>query len=81
MADLAIFNRMIEDLEGRGFSESDIEKVGKYWEAAPNNKPLPCPTCILRGEAGALVPLPADAQGVESVRCKVCDDLYELSDA
>jgi hypothetical protein len=80
MADLAIFNRMIEDLEDRGLSESDIEKVGKYWETAQNNKPLPCPTCILRGETGALVPLAEDAKGVESVRCTVCDDLYELSE-
>lgn len=79
MADGMIFERMVEDLHSKGTSESDIARLREQWSKAPHNKSLPCPCCMLKGKTGALVPLPADDHGVESVRCADCDTHYELS--
>ncbi|HUE92417.1 hypothetical protein [Pseudomonas sp.] len=70
MADPELFERMVDDLKGRGMSDGAIDEARAYWATAPNNAPaLPCPICYLSGGEGKLIALP-EQDGVESLKCR-----------
>ena len=75
MASAEVFDRMVEGLQERGFSDAEIAHARHLWITGTGNHP-PCPECSRKGKMGRIEIGP----GASDVRCTFCGASFGLSD-
>ena len=74
MASADVFDRMVEGLWERGFTQEDIARARHLWVTGSGNHP-PCPECARKGKMGRIEIGPNGS----AVRCAFCGASFSLS--
>ncbi len=78
MKNQALYQVLLEALEVKNFSATDIKKFEEKWHSVTNADPQPCPFCYLAdGKIARLIPL-NEENGYEPVKCSDCKEIFAI---
>lgn len=72
-------DEMVRQIKNRSATEAQVAAYLADWDDAieHSGKPLPCPSCHLKGEARRLKPI-SEEHGIAVVRCEHCRETFEF---